>query len=228
MQGAVDIYNSHDVIVSNCTFENNGPVVITKNFAWRGHAGGLSVAFNLNLEGVQNRSVLTTSIRDSMFRNNSVHAAISGRQTTSQLLRRNIPTGRGGGCAVNTNSITPVHVQVDGCLFERNFALTYGGGLYCAWNIISSHRTMLNDTIFIENESPGGAGGLEMGFARGGVENMGNQVYASNLQFFRNKATYGGGVYVFIACEYSCSLHLAKWLWVSQLLVLVKNVHKTK
>ena len=201
MQGAVDIYNSHDVVISNCTFENNGPVMITKNFAWRGHAGGLSIAFNF-LKRVQNRSVLTSIIRDSTFYNNSVRAAVSGRQTTSQLLRRFIPTGRGGGCAVNVNSVTPVHVQVDGCFFERNFALTYGGGLYLAWDITSNHRTTLSNTTFIENESPGGAGGIEMGFARGGTEDFSNEVYASNLRFIRNKATYGGGVYIFIAGEF--------------------------
>ena len=199
MQGAVDIYNSYDIFISNCTFESNGPVVITKNFAWRGHAGGLSVAFNLKT--VQNRSMLTTLIRDSTFRNNSVRATISGRQSTTQLLRHNIPTGRGGGCAVNVNSATSVHVLVDGCLFERNFALTFGGGLYFAWDIVSSHRTFLNNTLFIENESPRGGGGILILFTRGGTESISNHVYSTNLQFFGNKATYGGGVYVFIACE---------------------------
>ena len=214
----MDIYNSYDVMVVNCTFESNGPVVITKYFDWRGHAGGLSVAFNFIT--ALNRSTLTTVIRDSTFRNNSVRAAVSGRQTTSQLLRRFIPTGRGGGCAINVNSLTSVHVEVSGCVFEKNFALTYGGGLYLAWDIASSHRTMLNDTTFIENESPGGAGGLEMGFARGGTEAVGNQVYASNLRFVGNTATYGGGVYVFIACEFGDLLLLLRVLWsVSQLLL---------
>lgn len=144
---------------------------------------------------------LSVLIQDIHFRNNSVQAAISGRQTTSQLLRRSLPTGRGGGCAVNINSITSVEVLVQDCIFERNFALSYGGGLYFAWDIASGHRTVLNRTVFIENESPGGAGGLEIGFARSGNASSGNQVFAYGLHFIRNRATYGGGAYVFIACE---------------------------
>ena len=204
VQGAVDIYNSHEVIVSNCTFENNGPARITKFFPWRGHAGGLSVAFNYiqPLNGIR----LSVLVRDSYFRNNSVQAAVAGRQTTSQLLRRSLPTGRGGGCAINTNSITSVSVLVHDCVFERNFALTYGGGLYLAWVRASGHRTTINNTLFIENESPGGAGGIELGFARGGTASEGNQVFAYNLHFVRNRATYGGGVYVFIACELNTNM----------------------
>lgn len=144
---------------------------------------------------------LSVLIRDSYFRNNSVQAAVTGQQTTSQLLRRNLPTGRGGGCAVNVNSITSVSVLVQDCIFERNFALTYGGGLYCAWDKASGHTTILNRTMFMENESPGGAGGVELGFARGGTN--GNRVFAYDLRFVRNRATYGGGAYVFIAGKFS-------------------------
>lgn len=118
------------------------------------------------------------------------------------MLRRFLPTGRGGGCAVNVNSVTSVQVVVNDCVFERNYARSYGGGLYLAWDRVSGHTITLNNTYFIENECPGGAGGLEMGFARGGIESLGNKVFAYNLHFLRNKATYGGGAYVFIACEF--------------------------
>ena len=195
----MDIYNSYNVVISNSTFENNGPVMITKNFTLRGHAGGLSIAFYFIT--AQNRS-LTAIVRDSTFRNNSVFAAVSGRQTTSQLLRRLIPTERGGGSAITVFSVTSVHVKVEGCVFERNVALTYGGGLFIAWVTVSNHRAILNDTIFIENESLGGAGGLEIGFGKSGADANRNEVHASNLQFVRNKAVYGGGVYVFVTCEF--------------------------
>ena len=104
-----------------------------------------------------------------------------------------------------------MQVLVDGCVFERNFALSYGGGIYFAWDLASGHRSLVNSTTFIENESPGGAGGLEIGFARGGSASNGNQVFAYNLRFIRNKATYGGGVYVFLAGKLAMYVIL---LWI--------------
>lgn len=194
----MDIYNSQQVVVSDCIFEDNGPVMVTKLYDWRGHAGGLSIAFNY-LES--DNTNFSSVVRNNIFRNNSVLASVGGQQSTSQLLQHFIPTGRGGGCAINVNSVVSVHVLVDGCTFESNYALTYGGGLYMGWGGVAGHVTTLNKTVFIENETPGGAGGLEIGFARGGTERSTNKVFAYDLHFIRNKATFGGGNYVFIACE---------------------------
>ncbi len=193
----MDIYNCHQISVSNCLFENNGPVVITKTEPWRGHAGGLSIAFHyLQVLNVTSSVILTNN----KFLNNSVQTSVSGRQTTSQLLRDMIATGRGGGCAINTNSVTSVDVTIYGGIFERNYALSYGGGLYLAWGgaLGRGHTITINSTMFIENESGGGAGGLEIGFSTGGKAGIANRVFGYDLQFIRNKAITGGGTFVFI------------------------------
>lgn len=201
-QGAVDIYNSLDVIVANCTFENNGPVTITKFVPIRGHSGGLSIGFLFMRPLITNQTRLTAEVRDSVFRNNSVQSSVSGRQTTSQLLTKFLITGRGGGYATSIHSIIPVDIIVTGCMFERNFALSFGGGMYMGWFVAGNHTTTISHTSFIENECPGGAGGLEIGFARAGSQYTGNKLFGSDLLFVGNTATYGGGTYVFMGCEY--------------------------
>lgn len=199
-QGAVDVYNCLEVTVCNCTFENNGPVVITKFVPVRGHSGGLSMGFYFPQQP-GNRTKLTAVIQGSVFRNNSVRASVSGRQSTSQLLTRFLITGRGGGCAIIVHSVISVDVVVTGCMFERNFALSFGGGLYMGWIRVSNHTTTITHTSFIENTCPGGAGGLELGFGRAGPGDTANKFFASDLHFIGNMATYGGGTYVFAACK---------------------------
>lgn len=184
----------------NCVFEDNGPVNINKFMPIRGHSGGLSIGFFFPRP--LNRTRLTAVVKDSIFQNNSVHASVSGRQTTSQLLTRFLITGRGGGCAVTAHSVVSVDVLVTGCTFTRNYALSYGGGMYMGWIRVSNHTTMVTHTSFIENECPGGAGGLEIGFGRGARGgNMVNKLLASDLRFVGNRATYGGGAYVFTGRE---------------------------
>lgn len=182
----------------NCTFEDNGPVVITKYFLVRGHSGGLSMGFLF--QQPENRTELTAVIQDCVFRNNTVRASVSGRQSTSQLLTQFLITGRGGGCSVTVHSVISVNVFMTGCVFERNYALSFGGGFYMAWIRVSNHTTRISNTSFVENECPGGAGGLELGFGRGSGE-VANKVFASRLHFIGNKATFGGGAYVFAACK---------------------------
>lgn len=197
----MDIFNTFEVMVCNCVFENNGPVVITKFVPFRGHSAGLSIAFNSFKFKPSNRTQLSAVVRDSVFRNNSARASVSARQTISQHLRQFLVTARGGGCVIIVHSNTLVDVVVTGCMFEKNFALTLGGGIFMIWTFVSNHTTTISQTSFIENESLGGAGGIQIGFGRAGPEDMANKFYASDLYFSGNTATYGGGAYVFIACK---------------------------
>lgn len=200
------MYNCLEVMVCNCTFENNGPVVITKYVPVRGHSGGLSMGFYFQQPG--NRTKLTAVVRDCVFRNNTVLASVSGRQSTSQLLTQFLITGRGGGCAITIHSVISVDILVTGCMFERNFALSFGGGLYMGWIRVSNHTTTITDTSFVENVCPGGAGGLELGFGRAGSGETTNKFFASDLHFIGNMATFGGGTYIFAGCKLVCILKM--------------------
>ena len=196
----MDIYNSYKVAVFNCTFENNGPVNIAKlGYPWRGHSGGLSIAsfFNESLTGIE----LSVLVRYSRFFNSTSIAPKDRQQTTSQLIQKYLPTGRGGGCIVSVSSVTPVNVEVSDCVFEQNHAMTYAGGLYYLFDKVSGHNASVNRVNFTDNDCDYGAGGMIFFFVEGGSEEDANQVFANDLYFRGNTATHGGGVYVFIAGE---------------------------
>lgn len=173
--------------------------IVKYGFPFRGHSAGLSVTFyRQGLDQVK----LKCAIISCNFSRNSAKVPLTIRQTTSQLLRRFIATGRGGGSAVLVRSTTSVNITVEDCFFEKNYASSYGGGLFMGWTLVANHRATLNRNTFIENEClEGGAGGLEIGFGQGGNQSNSNQVLATNLKFLRNRASYGGGVYVFFIGE---------------------------
>ena len=194
-QGAVDIYNCHKVLVSNCTLANNGPVIAIKIDKWRGHAGGLSIAYNYDtpLTGVNISATLT----DTSFINNRAQPLINEIGTTSRLLSLFIFIGRGGGCAININSPTRVEITVKNCVFLKNYASYYGGGLYLVFGLVSSHTVTMRDSELIENQTPLGAGGLSIAFVLGGWDSIANKVFVLSVLFNKNRALFGSGTHVF-------------------------------
>ena len=199
-QGAVDIFNCHSVEITDSRFADNGPVRVLKVEAYRGHSGGLSVAYNWNDVNTTMQPIVIIS--NCQFINNSASGPSSNiEQSTSTLLTRLLFTGRGGGAAVIINSPISVLVHILNCTFEENYALSYGGGIYLAWGSVSGHVVVINHTQFVRNRTPGGAGGLEMGFAQGGYEENTIKVFVYSSKFIENEATHGGGVYFFSSCE---------------------------
>ena len=145
--------------------------------------------------------MLIANVTNCVFRNNSAIAVRRTTQTTNQVLRRFLLTGRGGGCAVNMRSVISVAVTIAGCTFEKNFARSFGGGLYFTWTLVYNHVITVKDTSFLSNKCTGGAGGLELGFTTReseGTAGNTNRFFASNLHFLGNEANYGGGTFYFI------------------------------
>lgn len=196
----MDVFNCRIVNVVSCIFENNGPVTGTKYQAWRGQSGGLSIAYDIssNDNVAQQNLLYKVEVKKCTFMNNSAVGVASIKQSTSRLLRQLLFTGRGGGCAIIINSVYPANVSVSDCVFEGNTALSYGGGLYVAYGVVANHTVVLNRIRFLRNKTPGGAGGLEMGFALGGPNEISNSLYAYNVEFVENEAGFGGGAYFFV------------------------------
>ena len=182
------------VLVTNCTFEHNGPVSVIKD-PYRGHAGGLSVSYHQNkMFSMRPR----LRVEKSTFRNNTNDPLATIQQTSTQILLKRVFTGRGGGCAIPMFSSLPSNVTLEDCLFEENFARTFGGGLYVAFDGHLDHMVVLNRIKFVGNKCRLG-GGLAVGFAFGSnVENV-SSLFVYNSEFIENQAGFGGGTGLFPA-----------------------------
>ena len=189
-QGALDLYNCYFLRVSRCIFEHNGPTSVIKQEQYRGHSGGLSVGYH----------AIPTSpmaiISECVFRNNTSDPTSDLVQTTSDLVRSSQFTGRGGGCAFPVNPLYSLNATVEDCLFEDNFANSFGGGLYVAFDGRESHILTLHRVKFLRNLAPT-AGALEVGFVSGGNPGADNVLVAYDSIFIENHAVFGGGVYFF-------------------------------
>ncbi len=192
-QGAVDLYNCDNVVVSNCTFEHNGPASVIKREEFRGHAGGLSLGYFHS----RNVSSPIAKVTSCVFHNNTSDPLANIVQSTSQLFQDFVFSGRGGGCAITINPMNPLNATFEDCYFKENFARSFGGGLYVGFSGNSSHVVVVGRTVLVRNKTPGAAGGLEIGFVQGADEEFTNQIYVYDSMFMENEAAFGGGVYLF-------------------------------
>jgi hypothetical protein len=189
-QGALDLYNCDFIQVTGSVFEHNGPTSVIKEDQYRGHAGGLSIGYHLT------PTPPVAVISGCLFRNNTSDPSSDLVQTTSDLVRSSQFTGRGGGCAFPVNPLYSLNATVKDCTFEDNFANSFGGGLYVAFNGKEHNTVILRRVVFLRNRAPT-AGALEVGFVSGGNPGAQNGLLAYDSVFIENQATFGGGVYFF-------------------------------
>jgi predicted outer membrane repeat protein len=120
-----------------------------------------------------------TNIQDTQFLNNTVQdqgggLAAPGVLTITGGLFQNNQAGSGGGLfAQNQVTIQTTH-------FANNNARSFGGGIY------SLATSALTDVLFIENQSTTG---------KGGALYSDGDSHLSRVQFIRNSAREGGGLY---------------------------------
>ena len=191
----MDIYNCPTVAVRNCTFEHNGPVSVTKPQPYRGHAGGLSLGYH------QEKTLLPgpyAIVSHCVFRNNSSDS-LANIQSSTQLFQRFLFTGRGGGCAFTINPVYSLNATVEDCLFEDNFARTFGGGLYIGLNGYSNHTVVVNRVKLVRNWTPLASGGLDVGYLNSDALDATNSVFVYNSEFIENHSGSGGGVHFLTA-----------------------------
>ena len=188
IQGALDIYNCLSVNVTSCVFEYNGPAAVVKPETFRGHSGGLSLAYS-SLEVSPEFSVT-----DCSFTNNTANPSLGIQRTTSQVFQQRLFTGRGGGLAVLIHGVTPVDGSIKKCVFIDNMAHSFGGGLYTIQSGLSNHTIRVSDSLFIGNYARSGAGGLLAGFLDGGDDRNSNKLIATGCTFVHNQSPQGGAI----------------------------------
>ena len=196
-QGALDIYNCQTALITDCTFEHNGPVSVNKSERYRGHAGGLSVGYHR--EGMLS-SRPQLRVERCTFRNNTSDPLANIQQSTTQLLQQGVYTGRGGGCSIIITSFSPLNGTLEDCVFEENFAHSYGGGLYITFDGQLDHLLVLNRVRLAKNSSPTG-GGLVVGYGPGSAFKFDSvsSLFVFNSEFVENGAEFGAGMYLITA-----------------------------
>ena len=189
IQGALDIYNCLSVNVTSCVFEYNGPAAVVKPETFRGHSGGLSLAYS---------SLVVSpvfSVRHCNFTNNTADPSLGIQRTTTKVIQQRVFTGRGGGLAVLIRGVTPVDGSIEKCIFIDNMACSFGGGLYTVQNGLSNHTIRVRDSLFIGNYARSGAGGLLVGFMDGGDDHNSNKLIATGCTFVHNQSPHGGAIF---------------------------------
>ena len=192
------------VVVTDCTFEHNGPVTVFKQEQYRGSAAGISIGYDDNHyadSGTPFDSVPggagSVSVTNCTFQNNT-HTPITDQQVnTHNFFSRYVFPGRGGALSLTVNSSFPFNANITDCLVVDNLAQSFGGGLYIVYSGYSEHLTIVNNSRFVSGHAQdGGGGGLVVAFVEAGRrESFNVRLEVYNSIFADNSAVFGGGIF---------------------------------
>ena len=184
--GAVNIYNSPNVIVKNCTFYNNTSDGRHSSRPFQATGGGLSISC---INGIYDS--VNISISECNFTENS--AKLPGT-LQGQTNRVAFQSGRGGGVAIFVNTPAAVNCVVNNSVFVKNIAHEGGGGLFCFIEA-QNHRTyVLENLLFVDNLASSISGALLLSTLNSRSSEAFSSVAVINCTFMENTAVSIGGV----------------------------------
>ena len=190
--GALDIYNCRLVEVRNTVLQNNRAESLIRDTPFRSNAGGIAIGINRTPYN-NSTSIL---VDNCTFIGNQAKPVGADVISTSDLFKQRIFAGRGGGVGLYIQENSSVSITIQDCYFERNYATTFGGGVYIVLDgEISNHSIQVIRSVFVENQAGDGGGGLHIGFLVS--SNTVHSAIVTNCTLVDNLATFGGGSYVF-------------------------------
>ena len=193
----MDISNSPQVVVSNCTFTNNTSLGIgTERYS--GNAGAVAIGYDNTtiLEHLQNLPPVIR-ITGSIFKDNNSTAIEGFQYDVAQVLGTRIYNQRGGGVACYFGASNyPADVEIKGCTFEGNYVRDSGGSIYMFLSGQDNGHSVKIRECDIGNNTAVVGGGVELTFDT--VVNVSSRVRLNNAiiencDFSRNTGRYGGG-----------------------------------
>ena len=145
-----------------------------------------------------NESTATIYLENCTFVQNRAEPLGMDIVSSSELILRGIFAGRGGGVGIFIQQDSAVNTTIQNCLFEQNYATTFGGGVYFLFDKgVLNHSLVITSSDFVDNESGDGGGGLVIGFLYTYLSGTAPSVSVMKCYFANNQAKYGGGAYVY-------------------------------
>ena len=180
--------------MKNCTFYNNTSDSYFTRKPFQGSSGGLSIGYNANLVSLNSAEVLVT---DCVFNSNKAIAPFSLYLSTTDILAKNIFSGRGGGLSMPINALWPLNIVVSNSMFVNNFAENYGGGLYChIMGNVSNQTYVFQNNIFMKNRALVGSGAINFGNYGDTIPSTTLNCTMYNCTFENNSAQKGGCLHI--------------------------------
>ena len=186
-EAALDVFNCKDILFNSTVLEHNRGTGID-TVKYRGNSGGVAFGYNMP----ENIAKPILRVTNSTFRNNSAIAE-STFHTSSQTVLGRIYTGRGGSMAVYSNaSHHNISVTISNCVYENNFARSYGGGLYLGLSEkidagYSQNDVLIEGTNFTSNTAGFGGGAFVLFYPEATI---------NDCNLTNNSATAGGGIFM--------------------------------
>ena len=178
-EAVLDIFNCHYILLYGTIFEHNTGSGIDQ-VSYRGNSGAVAIGYN----NVGSNTSMLIQVYKSTFFNNSATANASF-QTSTELSKTKIYTGRGGALALYQNKSGPnnLTVNISNCNFTQNYARSYGGGLYLTAN---ANYILVERTTIDFNRAEIGGGGIISGD---------HIIIVVKCNITNNKAFAGGGTF---------------------------------
>lgn len=191
--GAVNIFNSPNVIVKNCTFDNNNSSSYFTRQPFQGNAGGLSIGYNSLLTTISFNDI-NVIITDCNFTNNHAVPPVRLQLSPNELQARRIFSGRGGGVSIVINITTFVNLTINNSVFINNTAENFGGGVYMFISETSTADQVFTfgNNNFTMNRATHGGGFSYANFVIVPQE-YSQTAHFFNCIFIRNQAYLAGG-----------------------------------
>ncbi|XP_065906418.1 uncharacterized protein [Dysidea avara] len=191
--GAVNVYNSQNVFITNCTFYNNTSSSYFTRKPYQGSAGGLSIGYNSQLVAMtlNDANVL---VDNCTFTANRAAPPTGLNLSPTELLARRIFSGRGGGLSIPVSLATSsLNCVVNNSMFVNNYAESFGGGYYIFISgFVVNQNYLIENNVFTQNVAGNIAGAFSFGNF-GGLDNfsiLNCTVYKSS--FTANSANSAG------------------------------------
>ena len=185
--GAVNILNSPNVTVKNCTFYNNTSDGSYIDTPFQPSSGGLSISYSS-----EKIATIDINIDECNFTDNFALSTDPLRISINAFFLQNLFGGRGGGLAIVFNTTNTVNCVVNNSVFFDNEASVWGGGLYCVIAEAHNHQTYMFENLVFVNNRAAVAGALTFVTLFGQSDDIFVNASISSCTFMENTARIAG------------------------------------